>query len=124
MRFPVYYRRKSHMLFVWLVLIIGLLGGAFDVALEYYTTEFNVHRYNCAAIGCFQDKWFRAYWGISNMVGTFLLLRERERECTVGVIINNPLSGAQYHCSRADHLGGSGIEFDEEKVTGTNVWTS
>uniref|UniRef100_A0A914Z2Y0 Uncharacterized protein n=1 Tax=Panagrolaimus superbus TaxID=310955 RepID=A0A914Z2Y0_9BILA len=56
------------MKYVWGVLISGLLFGALDVILEFYTTEFNVHRYNCAAIGCFQDKLFRAYWGISNMV--------------------------------------------------------
>ena len=67
MRFPVFYRGKNHMLYTWFVLIIGLVLGVIDVTLEFYTTEFNVHRYNCAAIGCFQDKTFRAYWGISNM---------------------------------------------------------
>uniref|UniRef100_A0A914P9W3 G-protein coupled receptors family 1 profile domain-containing protein n=1 Tax=Panagrolaimus davidi TaxID=227884 RepID=A0A914P9W3_9BILA len=68
MRFPVFYRGKNHMRYVWGILIIGLILGYSDVILEFFTTEFNIHRYNCAAIGCFQDKLFRAYWGISNMV--------------------------------------------------------
>uniref|UniRef100_A0AC34G1B2 G-protein coupled receptors family 1 profile domain-containing protein n=1 Tax=Panagrolaimus sp. ES5 TaxID=591445 RepID=A0AC34G1B2_9BILA len=68
MRFPVFYRGKNHMRYVLGVLLSGILFGFLDVILEFYTTQFNVHRYNCAAIGCFQDKLFRAYWGISNMV--------------------------------------------------------
>uniref|UniRef100_A0AC34F3I4 G-protein coupled receptors family 1 profile domain-containing protein n=1 Tax=Panagrolaimus sp. ES5 TaxID=591445 RepID=A0AC34F3I4_9BILA len=74
MRFPVFYRGKNHMRYVLGVLFSGILFGFLDVILEFYTTEFNVHRYNCAAIGCFQDKTFRAFWGMSNMVLNFFAL--------------------------------------------------
>uniref|UniRef100_A0A7E4ZTC7 G_PROTEIN_RECEP_F1_2 domain-containing protein n=1 Tax=Panagrellus redivivus TaxID=6233 RepID=A0A7E4ZTC7_PANRE len=68
LRMPVYYRRKNQMLYVWMTLFIGLGMGAFDTVLMFWTTTFDTHVYNCAAIGCFQLAKFRAYWGISNMV--------------------------------------------------------
>uniref|UniRef100_A0A7E4VJ16 G_PROTEIN_RECEP_F1_2 domain-containing protein n=1 Tax=Panagrellus redivivus TaxID=6233 RepID=A0A7E4VJ16_PANRE len=67
MRMPVYYRRKSQMLYVWMTLVVGLGMGLIDTALMFWTTKFDTHVYNCAAIGCFQTANFRAYWGISNM---------------------------------------------------------
>uniref|UniRef100_A0A7E4VJ28 G_PROTEIN_RECEP_F1_2 domain-containing protein n=1 Tax=Panagrellus redivivus TaxID=6233 RepID=A0A7E4VJ28_PANRE len=67
MRMPVYYREKRQMLYVWMTLLVGLLTGAIDTAIMFLTTFFDRHVYNCAAIGCFQNAEFRAYWGISNM---------------------------------------------------------
>lgn len=67
MKLPVYYRKKNQTAFVIMTLSIGIGFAIIDLILEYHTTIFNVRRYNCAAIGCFQDSKFRAYWGISNM---------------------------------------------------------
>uniref|UniRef100_A0AC34Q2D9 G-protein coupled receptors family 1 profile domain-containing protein n=1 Tax=Panagrolaimus sp. JU765 TaxID=591449 RepID=A0AC34Q2D9_9BILA len=74
MKLPIYYRRKNQTKFVIFTIGFGVGLGIIDLIFEYSSTIFDVRRYNCAAIGCFQEPQFRAYWGISNMALNTLAL--------------------------------------------------
>ncbi|KAI1723163.1 serpentine type 7TM GPCR chemoreceptor srbc domain-containing protein [Ditylenchus destructor] len=73
MRFPMYYRKKSQMRYVYGTVFSGLVLGFVDVFFQYFLSPLPVNR-GCAAVGCFTSYKFRIYWGFSNMIANVAML--------------------------------------------------
>ena len=71
MRFPTFYRTKKHNKNTMITICIGAFFSCIDVAVDIVTMNFQSQP-GCAAAGCFLDRKFKIYWGVTNAaVGIF-----------------------------------------------------
>jgi hypothetical protein len=67
MRWPLFFRNKSPVRYVFGSLAVGLVLGLVDVGVE-LALGVKPKSVGCAAIGCFVSPAFRTYWGATNTV--------------------------------------------------------
>ncbi|KAK5971295.1 hypothetical protein GCK32_018485, partial [Trichostrongylus colubriformis] len=70
---PMAYRKMPSSKYATICLLIGCILGTVDIVLEFVLTPFD-RSPECGAFGCFIDRQFRHYWGISNMVLGFVVI--------------------------------------------------
>uniref|UniRef100_A0A914V2F9 G-protein coupled receptors family 1 profile domain-containing protein n=1 Tax=Plectus sambesii TaxID=2011161 RepID=A0A914V2F9_9BILA len=112
LQWPINYKLKRHSHYAAGAVTIGLLWGAFDVALDLTTASFTAIP-NCASAGCFLSTKFRYYQGLSNMfINAFTI--------AITALVYFKIKSIKVHPGRVVSSTGNSSEIESARFTHAN----